>query len=140
MALDVGDVRIGVAVSDPLGIIATPHSTVQAEPQAAAIESIAGLVRELSVQYVVTGLPLNQLGEEGAQAGKVRAFNEALQSAIDVDIVTQDERFTTAIVERAMSQAGVRGKKRKAQVDQLAAQQILQTYLDRRAVENGAGS
>lgn len=138
MALDVGDVRIGVAVSDPLGMIATPHSVIPADPEDEAIESIAVLVRELGVQYIVTGLPLNQHGEEGKQAAKVRAFNEKLQAAIDVDVVTQDERFTSAIVERAMAQAGVSAKKRKQQVDQLAAQQILQTHLDRRSVEKGS--
>jgi len=136
MALDVGDVRIGVAVSDPLGMLATPHSVVPAEPGNAAIQTIADLVRELSIQYVVSGLPKNLKGEEGPQAQKVRAFNEKLEAVLDVDVKTQDERFTTAIVERAMVQAGVRRKKRKQKIDMLAAQQILQTHLDRRSLEN----
>lgn len=140
MALDVGDVRIGVAVSDPLGILATPHSVVSAEPAEEAIRSIVDLARELNVQYVVSGLPLNLKGEEGPQAQKVRAFNEKLQRVLDVDVIAQDERFTTALVERAMTQAGVRRKKRKEKIDMLAAQQILQTHLDRRSLENKAST
>lgn len=140
MALDVGDVRIGVAVSDPLGMLAHPHSVIDADPVDDAIQSIAALVYELHVQYVVTGLPLNQHGEEGPQAAKVRAFNEKLKTAVEVDVITQDERFTTLVVKRAMAQAGVSRKKRKQQIDKLAAQQILQTHLDRRSVENGSAS
>jgi len=136
MALDVGDVRIGVAVSDPLGILATPHSVVDAQPSEVAIQSIADLVRELRVQYIVSGLPINLKGEEGPQAAKVRAFNEKLSAAIEVEVKTQDERFTSAVVERAMSQAGTKRKKRKQQIDQLAAQQILQTHLDRLSNES----
>jgi putative Holliday junction resolvase len=136
MALDVGDVRIGVAVSDPLGILATPHSVVDAVPGDIAIQTIANLVRELSIVYVVSGLPKNLKGEEGPQAQKVRAFNEKLEAALDVEVKTQDERFTTALVERAMVQAGVRRKKRKQKIDMLAAQQILQSHLDLRSQEN----
>ena len=133
LALDVGDVRIGVAASDPLGITAQPHSVVAAEPADAAVQAIADLVHELNAQYIVAGLPLTKQGEEGPQAAKVRAFTEQLANAVDVDIKMQDERFTTAMVERAMAQAGVNKKKRKQNVDMLAAQQILQTHLDRRA-------
>lgn len=140
MALDVGDVRIGVAVSDPLGMLAHPHGVVHAEPMDDAIRAIADLVRELGVLYVVCGLPLNLKGEEGPQAEKVRAFNEKLQAVLDVDVKTQDERFTTALVERAMVQSGMRRKKRKQQIDQLAAQQILQSHLDRRSVDNEAST
>ncbi len=140
MALDVGDVRIGVAVSDPLGITAQPHSVVDAEPSAKAVDAIAELIRELSIQYVVSGLPLNLKGEEGPQAEKVRAFNTKLEAAVEVDVITQDERFSTAVVERAMVQAGVRRKKRKQQVDKLAAQQILQAHLDRRSLNSGTST
>ena len=140
MALDVGDVRIGVAVSDPLGMLAHPHSVVDAAPADDAIRSIADLVRELGVLYVVSGLPLNLKGEEGPQAEKVRAFNERLQAVLDVEVKTQDERFTTALVERAMVQSGMRRKKRKQQIDQLAAQQILQSHLDRRSTDNEAST
>lgn len=136
MALDVGDVRIGIAVSDPLGMMAHAHSVVNAEPEQDAIRAIADLVRELSIQYVVSGLPLNLKGEEGPQARKVRAFNEKLQTVLEIAVTTQDERFTTALVERAMVQSGMRRKKRKQTIDQLAAQQILQSHLDRRSINN----
>jgi putative holliday junction resolvase len=140
LALDVGDVRIGVAASDPLGITAQPHSVVAAVPADAAVQAIADLVGELGAQYIVAGLPLTKRGEEGPQAVKVRAFTEKLAGAVDVEIVLQDERFTTVLVERAMAQAGVNRKKRKLNVDMLAAQQILQTHLDRRAATGGTSA
>ena len=130
MALDVGDARIGIAVSDPLGVLAQPHSVVNAEPVDDAVRSIAALVRELAVQYVVTGLPLNQRGEEGPQAEKVRAFNAKLQAALDVDVITQDERFTTAEAERVLLDADLSREKRKQVIDQQAAALILQAWLD----------
>ena len=83
----------------------------------------------------MAGLPLNLEGQPGPQAEKVLAFLETLRQATQTEVVTQDERFSTVSAQRALSQAGVRGKKRKKLVDKIAAQQILQTYLDRQAFQ-----
>ncbi len=133
MGIDVGDVRIGIAMSDPLGIIVSPHSTLDAESLEADVSASVAFAKEHDVRRIVVGLPLNQDGEIGPQAEKVMLFVDALRSAIDLDVHTQDERYTSAIVERSLR--GTKAKKRKGKgiVDQMAAQQILQTWLDRAA-------
>lgn len=133
MGLDVGDVRTGVAFSDPLGIIASAHSVIEMTSFKAACEAVLQLAAEKEVVEVVVGLPLNQKGEVGPQAEKVLRFVHALEETLDVPVVTQDERFSTASAERALIEANVRRKKRKGKIDKVAAQQILQLYLDRRA-------
>lgn len=133
MALDVGDVRIGVATTDPLRIICSPHSVIQHTTEEQDMAAIAKLVAELEVVRLVVGLPLNQHGEPGPQAEKVLKFIEALKLKTDVDIVTQDERFTTAATNRMLIGADVSRKNRKKVVDKVAAQNILQTYMDRQA-------
>ncbi len=133
MALDVGDVRIGVAITDPLGIIAQPHSVIQCAGSKRDVEAIKDLIASTGTIRVVVGLPLNQDGKPGPQADKIFAFIETLRAATDVEIVTQDERFTTAFAQRSLIAAGVRREGRKKVVDKIAAQQILQTYLDRAA-------
>lgn len=133
LGLDVGDVRIGVALSDPLGVVAMPFDVIQAEGVEADAAKVAALVDEHGVICVVVGMPLNEKGEEGHQAAKTNAFVAALRKVIAVEIVTMDERFTTAIAHRTLREANVRGNRRKGLVDKIAAQQILQTYLDRAA-------
>ena len=101
IALDVGDVRIGVAMSDPLGIIASPHSTIAAvsfDEDARAVEALA---REHEVACIVMGMPLNLKGETAHQAKKVQAFIETLRGVTDIEIVTIDERMTTAAARRS---------------------------------------
>jgi putative Holliday junction resolvase len=132
MGLDVGEVRTGVALSDPLGIIAQAHSVIDASSPQDAVETICQLVDDQGVVQVVVGLPLNQHGEPGPQAQKVLTFVELLRSKLSIDVCTIDERFTTAGVQRSLIAAGVKRKGRKKVIDKLAAQQILQTYMDRR--------
>jgi putative Holliday junction resolvase len=136
LGLDVGHVRIGVALSDPLGILASPHSVIQCTTPEQDAEAIAALVREHEVKTIVAGLPLNQHGEEGPQAAKTREFLDILKQRVDVDIDTMDERFTSAIAERILIGANMRRDKRKKVIDKVAAQQILQVYLDRRSRSN----
>ena len=131
MGVDVGDVRIGIAMSDPMGIIVSPHSTLDAQDTDADVAATVQLVHENDVKRVVVGLPLDQNGEMGPQANKIMKFVDALRDAIDIDVHTQDERFTSAIVERALRGTKAKKKKGKGIVDQMAAQQILQTWLDR---------
>ena len=132
IGLDIGDVRIGVAVSDPLGIVATPKGVITRANDAADVAAVVEAVREANAVTIVAGLPLNQHGEVGPQAEKTLTFIELLKETIEIPIETIDERFTTAIAHRALAQGNLKGKKRKGKVDQVAAQQILQTFLDRR--------
>lgn len=135
LGLDVGEARIGVAVSDPLGIIAQAHSVIDAEPAGSAIAKITALAEELHATVIVAGLPLDREGKAGHQARKVLAFLDDLKAAIAIPVETQDERFSTAGAERILRESGVSAKKGKGIVDKLAAQRILQTYLDRKANE-----
>ncbi len=131
IGLDVGDVRIGVAVSDPLGIIAQPHTVIQRTELAKDLEAIRAVVVDREATRIVAGLPLNREGKPGPQAEKVLEFIEALRPVAGVDIETQDERFSTAAAERMLIDANVSRKGRKKVIDKIAAHHILQTWLDR---------
>lgn len=133
VGVDAGEVRIGIAVSDPLGIIASPREVIKCSTPEADVAAIANIVTETEAILIVVGLPLDQNGQPGPQAEKVMAFIERLRAVVNVPIDTMDERFTTALVQRVLIQANVSRKGRKQVIDKVAAQQILQTYLDRRA-------
>ena len=120
-------------MSDPLGIIASPYETIQVTSPRAAAEAVKAIADEQGAVRIVVGVPLNMEGEVGPQAEKVLAFVETLRKAIDLEVVTIDERFSTAAANRSLRESGVKGKRRKQVVDQVAAQQILQLYLDREA-------
>jgi putative Holliday junction resolvase len=135
LGLDVGEVRIGVAHSDSLGILASPHSVIRTQSSGVDAAAIAALARELGVVRVVVGMPVDRMGQVGHQGQKVLRFVETLRTATDIDIVTQDERFSSAAAERVLREANMRRDKRKAAIDKVAAQQILQSYLDRLANE-----
>jgi putative Holliday junction resolvase len=134
IALDVGDARTGVAATDPLQIIASPHSVVEEPSRKAAIAAIAAIVAALEPVCVVVGLPLDTRGTRGAQAKKVMVFAELLGEAIDVKIVLHDERYTTVAAEEILVAADVSRKKRKKVIDKIAATNILQSYLDELSV------
>ena len=131
LALDVGDVRIGVAVSDPLRIIAQPHSVITRSTLEKDLEAVCGVIAEREAVRVVVGLPLNIDGKPGPQAEKVLEFIEQLRAVAGIEIVTQDERFSTAGAERMLIAANVSRKNRKKVIDKVAAQHILQIHLDR---------
>jgi len=139
MALDIGDVRTGVAISDPLRIIASPHSVVQESSLDATIDAIRSLVEELAPVVVVAGLPLDREGRPGPQAEKTMAVVERLRAVLTVKVVTQDERFTTASAQRTLISANMRRKKRKTVVDKIAATHILESYLQRQTAERWDG-
>ena len=133
IGLDIGEARTGVAVSDELGMIATALDTIHmSEPTEDAL-AIQRIVQEQRAVLIVAGIPLDQNGGIGPQAEKVLAFIGELKKVIDVDIVTQDERFSTLAAERTLIDANIKSKKRKHVIDKAAAQQILQLYLDRQA-------
>ena len=138
MALDVGERRVGIAVGDETGTIATPLVTVQRGRDDLA--EIGRLVREWHVTRLVIGLPTGLSGREGPQAASVRAFAAAVEAALGPDppIAYWDERLTTAIAERALIETGTRRARRRERIDAVAAAVILQSYLDaRRKGETG---
>jgi putative Holliday junction resolvase len=129
LGVDVGDVRIGVAISDPDGILATPVETVAAGP--AAIGRLAQIVRENEVFECIVGLPTGLSGREGPAAIKVRAFCTDLQTAIDpVPIRLFDERMSTITADSNLRASGRSGRGKRSIIDQAAATVILQTALD----------
>ncbi len=129
LALDVGDRRIGIAVSDPARVIASPHSVYTRVGYSPDVKHIQGLCRELEITQVVCGLPRNMDGSVGFQAEKVMAFAEKLREA-GLDVVFQDERLSTVSAHQALIEGGMRREARKGVVDKVAAAVILQQYLD----------
>lgn len=127
LALDVGDKRIGVALSDPLGILASPLTIIDRADEIMDIAAIVAIIEQHQVGSVIVGLPLSLDGGLGSQAEKVRRFTEALRVSAAVPIEYRDERLSTVTARRLMRSAG---KDRKARDDAMAAMVILQSYLD----------
>ncbi|NMA95548.1 MAG: Holliday junction resolvase RuvX [Clostridiales bacterium] len=130
LALDVGDRHVGVAISDPLGIMANGLETFQRHSKKADIQKVKDFIDEYSPQRVVIGLPKNMDGSIGPQAKKVLEFGELIKRHTNQDIVYWDERLTTIAADRAMLEADLSRRKRKEIVDKIAAVFILQNYLD----------
>jgi len=132
MGIDVGSVRIGVALSDELGLTAQPLTTVEAGAGlAAAVSRIAELCSEHRVDRLVVGLPLALGGgDRGESSRRARALGDEVAERASVEVVYWDERFTTAEAERVLVTAGVKRAKRRQVVDKMAAALILQGYLD----------
>ncbi|HEX4727810.1 MAG TPA: Holliday junction resolvase RuvX [Jatrophihabitans sp.] len=132
LGLDVGAVRIGVARSDPGGLLAVPVETVPADPRTGRdLDRIAALVVEHQAVGVVLGLPRTLAGRDGPAVRAARNFGAALRERIDpVSVRYVDERMTTVLAQRNLTASGVRGRAKRAVVDQAAAVQILQSFLD----------
>ena len=130
MALDVGGRRIGVALSDTTRVLASPLTTLRAEPRDRVIAQIAALVAQHEVSEVVVGLPLTLGGEVGPQAQIVQTFADDLRRALDVPLHLFDERLTSVAAERMMIDMGIKPERRKARIDEVAASIILQDFLD----------
>jgi len=131
LAIDYGERRIGLAVSDPLRIAAHGMPTMENRSPEEVMDSLRRIVDELSIEEIVVGLPLNMDGSEGEQAAKARSFAERLKP-LGRPVRLLDERLTTERAHRAMREAGLSRKKRRRRADRLAAQFILQSYLARR--------
>ena len=129
LALDLGQSRIGVAISDPERRVAVPIGTVRTGAPA-DVKAIAAIVREQQVTEIVVGHPLSLSGRKGEAADHAEKFAQALRDFLGVSVVLQDERLTTVQAERQLGQAGLRGRARREVVDQAAATIILQAYLD----------
>lgn len=132
--VDVGTVRVGVARSDPAGILATPVATLARDVDTGTdLDELAELVRGGAAAGVVVGLPLTLRGREGPSAADARAYAAQLATRVaPVPVEFADERLTTVSAERKLGQSGVRGRARRAVVDQAAAVELLQHWLDAR--------
>jgi putative pre-16S rRNA nuclease len=130
LGIDLGKARVGMAISDELGLLAHPLETFPADKQKALLERIAAIVREKSVECVVVGLPRNMNGSMGPAATDALAFVDQLRAKLFCAVVTWDERLTTVAAHRTLREAGRSTRTTRGQVDQVAAQMILQGYLD----------
>ncbi len=133
LALDVGDVRIGIAVSDSTRLIAQPVSVYRRVGYGPDVRHILSLCQEYDTSQVVCGLPRNMDGSEGYQAKKIRAFVTELENA-GLTVFYQDERLTTTTAEKALIEGGMRREGRRETVDKVAAAVILQQWLDKGAM------
>jgi putative Holliday junction resolvase len=133
VGIDLGTKRIGVAVSDASGILASPHSVIQrAADTAQDHAAIAAVVRDTEAARVVVGLPVSMSGRNGPAAESAQQEAEALAAVLPVPVETWDERLTTVVASRAMIGAGRKAADRRRNVDAVAASVILQSWLDAR--------
>ena len=132
MGLDVGDKTIGVALSDPMFLIANPLETIKRKKASLDINRLVELINEYDVEKIVVGLPKNMNNSIGPQSMKVMSFVDLLKKQTDKEIIYEDERMTTLQSERVLIDMDVRRENRKKYIDKIAASFILQTYLDGR--------
>lgn len=137
IALDVGDRRIGIAVSDPLGITAQPVETYTRVGYGPDVKRISQIAEQYDAKHILCGLPRNMDGSEGFQVDKVRQFAQQLENA-GFTVSFYDERMTTMLAEGALLEANMRRENRKKKVDMIAAVMILQSYLDSQAMQQAA--
>lgn len=134
LALDLGRARIGVAISDELQLLAHPLETIHADEQ--ATPRLTQIIREKKIDHVVVGIPRQMNGKIGVAATEALRFVEKLRTILPCPVVTWDERLTTVAAHRALREAGKKTRDTRAYVDQVAAQMILQGYLDRQRALN----
>jgi len=138
LAVDVGTVRIGVAVSDARRVIAVPLDTVRRATDGSDLRALAALAAEREVDDVVVGLPISLSGREGPAAASVRAFTQTLADALDpLPVLLVDERLSTTAAHQALHASGRPGRQHRTVVDRTAAAILLQTVLD---AANGGGA
>jgi putative Holliday junction resolvase len=129
LGVDFGRARIGLAISDELRLLAHPLETIASGSKAVA--RIAQIVRERNIERVVVGVPKLMSGKMGTAADEVLGFVEKLRAVLTCEVITWDERLTTVAAERALRESGKKTRATRGYIDQVAAQMILQGYLDR---------
>ena len=134
LGLDVGDRRIGLALSDSGGILASPLTIIEHTTELQDIEAILKIAQERCAERIIVGLPRLMNGDIGPQAQKVQAFAEAIRSHTQIPIEYRDERLTTVTAQRLKQETGSRKKNRNIRYDAMAAAVILQDYLEEQAV------
>ena len=136
LALDHGTKRMGVAISDELGMIAQPLEFIPAEPFAKFLDRLKEILRKKQVELILVGMPRNMDGSYGPAALKVQECVAVLKDAVAIPIKTLDERLTSVQAHRFLTEAEVRGRQRKDKVDKSAAAILLQSYLDSLNLKN----
>ena len=136
ICLDVGTKRIGVAISDPLGITAQGIMTIHRKQLAADLQAIVNLINEYQAEELLIGLPLNMNGTAGPSVDMAKVLGEQIAKLIEIKITYRDERYSTKEATRTLLEGDVSRKKRKEVIDKLAAVLILQGYLDYLANQN----
>ncbi len=136
LALDIGTVRIGIATSDIMEIIASAYEVYKRKSTSEDVKHVAQIVEDLSVGEIVIGLPLKMDGSEGTSVEMAKSFGNELAKLVSVPIVYQDERLSTVEAQRILIESGMRREKRKGKIDSIAATIILQTYLDKKSYKN----
>ena len=131
LGLDIGERRIGVALSDPEGIVAFALTVIERRSEDATLKQLIDLTQEHEVERIVIGLPRSLDGSLGKQAQAVQSFAKSLAGRTELPVVTWDERLSTVAAERMMREAGAKREKIKERLDSVAAAFILQGYLDR---------
>ena len=132
LGIDLGDARVGVAVSDDLGMLAHPLETISTQ-STNVVKRVLALASERSAETIIVGMPRNMNGSHGPAADKAKAFIEELRRETTLPIVAWDERLSTVSAQRALQEAGRNTRKQKSVIDQVAAQIILQSWLDSQA-------
>jgi putative Holliday junction resolvase len=132
LGLDIGEKRIGVAVSDPSGSVATPLAVLDAHRALGDGQELARLVADYEVELLVAGLPLSLDGSEGPQALRVRGAAQRLATLVSLPLEFADERLSSTEARRTMTDAGVTDRDKRGSIDMVAASIFLQTYLDAR--------
>ena len=140
IGLDIGEKRIGVAVSDPSGSVATPLAVLDAARVLGDGHELLHVVEEYQAELVVAGLPLSLDGGEAAQAVRVRRAADRLAGFLPIPLVFHDERLSSAQASRSMAAGGADSKKQRGSVDMVAATIILQSYLDTHRDERQMGT
>ncbi len=133
LGIDFGKRRIGLALSDPLGMFASGLTTLDNRSEKAAIKALIEVIQAHQVEHLVFGLPLRHTGEEGDSAEAVKQFASLVESATQIPITFEDERFTSVIAQQSLREQGVQPSRQKHLVDQTSAALILQQYLDKQA-------
>jgi putative Holliday junction resolvase len=131
LAVDLGDVRIGLAISDMMCIIASPLETIKTKGEEADADYVTALAKERSCDTIVVGYPVNMDGTIGDRARKSERFAELLRTKSDIKVVLQDERMSSQTAERYLLEADMKRDKRKTVIDQVAASVILRQYLSK---------
>ncbi len=135
LGVDVGERRIGLAISDPSGLIASPVEVIVREENTDAVAEILSRARAHDAEIIVVGMPIDLRGEMGVAARKMSEFVAALRERSEIPVETCDERLTSAAAARSMQEAGLTERDRRGQVDKVAAALMLQTWLDRARME-----
>ena len=130
LAIDYGDARIGLALSDESETLASPLGTYKSQSMRKDIDAIAALAKEKDAGLIVLGLPINMDGSYGERANKTESFGKVLEKVSGLKVVYKDERLTTVSAEKTLIDCNMRREKRKQVIDTLSAQIILQSYLD----------